>query len=400
MSTKPSFLDRPKLRKVERFEDRDHREPRVILHDPLGVAEAVSLPLEYAPALDLMDGTRTLAQVGQSLRMRWNLEVDREDLEGFVADLSSAGWLDDDSFRAHRAALVGAFETHPGRVPHWADVLYPANPDSLTALCEQTLGPRPGFVPSSDTIGVMVPHGPPELVGRVAGPTLRQLPPAGEIDLIIIVGTDHHDGLHPVVATHRAYETPWGPTTLARASVDALERRVPWICREELRHQRALSLELAHLYLHYAYGSALPPVLPLLCGASFAEPRACNERSELLGALETITSKARILWYGSAELSHTGPAYGDTASDEHPSDLAEAHDRAVLDALRRGSAASVRSHCGDATSPYRPSGGAVMSFLADALPVGFRTELVAYERCPVPGDTPGHAGLAGLRFRG
>lgn len=398
MSTKPSFLDRPKLRKIERLEDRDHREPRLILHDPLGVAEAVSFPLEFAQVLDLMDGTRTVAQITQSLRLRTTLKVAREDLEAFAEDLSEGGWLDDETFLERRAQQIDQFESASARPSRWADILYPADPGELRDLFDQTIGCTTRTDPASSTVGVMLPHGPPELVGHIIDQTLRNLPPAESLDMIVIVGTDHGTGLTPVVATRHPYMGPWGPARLAMATIEALERRVPWICREELRHRTALSLELAHLYLQYVYGDMMPPVLPLLCGATFLSAQGESEQREFLGALEALLSSERVLWYGSAELSHTGPAYGGSASDATHCPEAELQDRAALQALGRGSAQALRTRCNDATSRYRPSGGAVMALLADALPVGFRAQVAAYERCRVPGSAPGHAGLAGVRF--
>src|SRR5690606_34326414 len=114
-------------------EDVAEGEARLILHDPLGVAEPVAVPLEYAGVLELMDGTRSVGQIRQSLRLRTALCVDREDLEAFVADLSSAGWLDDPVFRDLRSQQVAAFEGCTVRTPRWADVLYPADPERLRA---------------------------------------------------------------------------------------------------------------------------------------------------------------------------------------------------------------------------------------------------------------------------
>lgn len=399
MSTKPSFLDRPKLRKIERFEDVAEGEARLILHDPLGVAEPVAVPLEYAGVLELMDGTRSVGQIRQSLRLRTALCVDREDLEAFVADLSSAGWLDDPVFRDLRSQQVAAFEGCTVRTPRWADVLYPADPERLRADLDAHLGRTSRTTPDSRTLGVLVPHGPPDLVGNILGRTLRDLPPPEALDLVVVLGTDHQAGLTPVTGTRRSYATPLGDTRLATSLLDALEHRVPWICREELRHGQAMSLELAHVYLQYVYGDALPPVLPLLCGARLLERDSEAAMQMLLGALEALVPEQRVFWYGSAELSHTGPAYGGRPLDAASTVAAEQHDRALLDTLGRGSSSStsLREHCREA-SPFRPSGGAVMAMLVEALPVGFRAEVAAYERRAAPGSRPGHAGLAGVRF--
>jgi len=395
VSTKASFPDRPKLRKVERFEDRAHGDPRLILHDPLGVAEPVTLPLEFAGVLDLLDGTRTTAQIGQSLRMRTDLGVDQSDLEDFVAGLSDAGWLDDAAFAELRAEQVAAFEDDPVRGPVAADLLYPSSAVALREHLDRYVGDDRRTCGDSSVVGVMVPHGPADLVGHVVGATLRGLPRAP--DLIVILGTDHAPGLLPAVATTKAYRTPLGTTSAPREVLSALTRRVPWLTREELRHRSAHSLELAVVYAQYVYGDELPPVLPLLCGAQLLAPERSAETEALTAALEAVTEDLAVLWFASAELSHTGPAYGGRPLDETASRAVEDADRAAIAALTGGPSRALRSFCND-RAPHRPSGAAVMTVLAALLPLGYRSELAAYERCAVPGELAGHMGVAGLRF--
>lgn len=399
VSTSASFPDRPKLRKIERLEDRASGDPRIILHDPLGVAEAVTIPFEFAVVLDLLDGTRTVAQVGQSMRMRLPGRVQQADLQAFVEDLSEAGWLDDPQFERLRMAQVEAFEGAAVRAPIGSGLVYPDQRGELLALLDAHIGPARRTIDGSDVVGVMLPHGPPEMVGSIIDRTLQGLPAANDLDLVVVLGTDHGRGLLPFVASPKPYATLLGETQVATSTFEALQRRVPWIAREALRHRHGLSIELAHLYLQYVYGANLPPVLCVLCGPQSLGGSTRAERDAAIAALESLTEDRRVLWCASAELSHTGPAYGDRTLDVSQGMAIEAHDRACLEALGRGSSTSLTSRCHDGPSAAPPSGAAVMTTLVDLLPSGFRTDVAAYERTPVPGPTPGHCGLAGIRFR-
>lgn len=300
-------MERPRLRKLDRTALRRGDEVLVVLRDPLGISEPAAFPQEATHVLDMLDGQRTPAQVRQSLLLRGRMDLSLEDVLGLIAELGDAGLLDDDRFRGMWEAARREFMANAVRSPRFAGLLYPADAAALRATLHDALpAPATRVQRGSEVIGVLLPYQP--LEGRVAAlvaTTLRGLPPADELDLVVLLGTDHHPGRLPFAITDKAYGTPLGPVANATEVVDALERRLPWIRREELRHRETTSLELATLMLRHVYGDACPPALPVLCGpAALGSGEDETATDAFLATMEHVLEGRRVLWWISAELSH------------------------------------------------------------------------------------------------
>jgi AmmeMemoRadiSam system protein B len=396
-----ALTDRPKLRKVDRTVLRRGDEVLVVLHDPLGIAEPAALPQEATQVLDMLDGQRTTAQVRQSLFLRGLLSVTLEEVTGLVAELSAAGFLDDDRFRTMWESAHREFMREPDRAPRFAGVLYPDEPSALHAVLHAALpDPAARLVPGTDVIGVLTPHQP--LTGAVASladATLRGLPAPEAIDLIVLLGTDHHPGRVPFALTDKHYGTPIGGVRTDGRLVAAIERRLPWIRREEIRHREAMSLELAALTLRHLYGDRCPPALPVLCGQTALVARDGGDTDAFLATMEHVLEDRRVLWWIAAELGHAGPAYGRPPLDAEGVRALRERDLACIDSLRAGRPEQLASRClEDDERLGRPSGAAALSTVARLLPVGYRAELVEYLTSRPPGPDEGWAGLAGMRF--
>lgn len=396
-------MDRPKLRKVDRTVLRRGDEQLIVLRDPLGIAEPAAFPQEAAQVLDMLDGQRTAAQIRQSLLLRDRMDLSLSDLKALVAELAEAGFLEDDHFRGMWDAARRAFMAGELRPPRFAGLLYPEAAGELGAALTAAL-PQPAarLRRGSDVIGVLCPYQPIEgRAGALVDATLRELPPAAELDLIVLLGTDHHPGLLPFAITDKRYATPLGALPVDVALVAALERRLPWIRREELRHREGMSLELGALALTHIYGDACPPVLTVLCGqAALSAGDGEDKTDAFLATMEYLLAGRRVLWWISAELSHAGPAFGRPALA--PGDLKALGERdlACLESLAAGRPEQLVARCMENDETLgRPSGAAALSTLARLLPVGYRAELAEYLTLRSPGREEGWIGLVGMRFR-
>ncbi|MCA9660902.1 MAG: AmmeMemoRadiSam system protein B [Myxococcales bacterium] len=394
-------MERPKLRKLERHRlDRDG-EVLIVLRDPLGVSEPVGLPEAAAPILDLLDGQRTPKQLRQSLLFRGEA-FDRDELAELLEDLSDAGLLDDDAFRRRWRAMLDAFLESPRRPPRFGDVLYPGDPSALREFLDARLGdPAARRTRGSDLAGLVVPHQPLGRSAALLDRTLRDLPEADELDLVVVLGTDHHPGLTPYTATDKIFDTPLGPVASDVALVGSLGRRIEWLRREEIRHREALSVELAAIYLRYLYGDASPPILPLLCGHSaLLVGDASAAADDFQAHLGDLSDDPRVLWLAVAELGHCGPAYGRPPLTDETAEQLQARDRGLLEALARGQVHELHRRClGEDPQLGPPSGAAVLTTLARLLPVGYRGDISTYEVLPAPGGEAGLVGLAGVALR-
>ncbi len=375
----------------------------MIVRDPLGLAEPFALNAELAPLLEMLDGTRTLTQIRQSLLMTRGLDLPVSELEEFVQQLRDGALLDDDAFRERWADLHSDFIESSERPPTLAGLVYPDDTGALAALLEREIPSQPDGPPrtraETSVMGVVAPHGPFERTGSLLDETLRGLPPAEQLETIVILGTDHGPGLLPYAVTDKSYVTPLGASTPARDLLGALERRVPWILREQMRHRDALSLELATLALLHHYGDHCPPILPVLCGSTaLVDPEQQDARESFELALGGLCEDRPILWWISAELSHAGPAYGrPPLTEEHRMELQQ-RDADLLSALKSNDEQRLvgLSRAEHAQGP--PSGGPTLVAAARMLPTGTRAELVRQTSLQAPGDEPGVAGVAGMRL--
>lgn len=385
-----------KLRKVDRYELEREDEMLIVLCDPMGVSEPVAVPKEAAPVLELLDGNRCPAQIRQSLLMRRKIDIPTEDILSLIGDLQLAGFLDDDHFRQQWQRTHHQFMNEDVRAPRFAGILYPEDAHELR---HELRFVQPRFAKNSEVIGVVCPYQPFEQVTKVLEPTLCNLPEAASLDLIIILGTDHFPGLLPFTLTHKSYQTPLGCVPVATEVLKSFTHHLPWICNEEIRHLKAHSIEMATVLIHYLYGQACPPILPILCGqtALFTDETA-HETNDFLAFLEQITQGLRVLWWTSAELTHAGSAYGQAPIAED--DLKKIHQRDTLclQNFIEGRPETFMKRCLEPHHRFgRISGAAAMTTLARALPVGYRAILDAYQTLHSPGSEFGAAGLAGIK---
>jgi AmmeMemoRadiSam system protein B len=395
-------MDRPRLRKVDRTVLRRGDELLIVLRDPLGIAEPAAFPQEAGQVLDMLDGQHTPAQIRQSLLLRERVDLSLADIRALLAELGESGFLDDDHFRGLWDAARRSFMASEIRPPRCAGLLYAEDPDELRAAMQTVLpGPAGRLRRGSDVIGVLCPYQP--LEGRTAAlveATLRGLPPANEIDLIVLLGTDHHPGLLPFAITDKRYATPLGALPVDAPLVAALERRLPWIRREELRHREGMSLELGALALGHIYGEACPAVLPVLCGQTALLTGDDEAKTDaFLATMEHVLEGRRVLWWISAELSHAGPAFGRPPLAPEDLRALAARDLACLDSLAAGRPEQLVARCIENDELLgRPSGAAALSTLARLLPVGYRAELAEYLTLRSSGPDEGWIGLVGMRF--
>ncbi|HEY8374846.1 MAG TPA: AmmeMemoRadiSam system protein B [Nannocystis sp.] len=407
----PSPPAKPRLRKVERVTLRRGDEALIVLRDPTGLSEQVAFPAVAGPVLDALDGHRTVPQIRQSLQLRGVLDIDLVDLEGIVRDLAAAGYLDDDAFRARWERVHREFLADPVRRPRWSGLLYPEDPGELAqALARLVPDPAARLVDDDHVLGVLLPYQPlpgihPELpdssVAAACGlyaEVLAGLPRAGLVDLVVVLGTDYHPGQQPFVITDKRYTTPLGELPSDPPLVRALERRLAWIRREEIRHREAQSLEIAALALRHLYGETCPPVLPILCGPGALDLAPDGPVESFLATMEHVLEDRRVLWWVSAELGHEGPAYGRPPLTSERAAVLLARDRACLAAVAAARVEQFERCCREVPGLDPPSGAPAIATAARLFPVGFGAELVTYAAGRPAGPDEGWVGLGGVRF--
>jgi AmmeMemoRadiSam system protein B len=409
-------MERPKLRRLERLRLRRGDEDLLVLRDPLELCEPFAVDLEYEPVLDALDGQRTVAQVRQSLLLRGIVRVDLDDLEQFVAELHDAGLLDDVRFRELWENIHAAFVEQEIREPRRAGLLYPDDPDELREWLAPALPPRPSppepvlasmaheQVPRwlAPPIAIIAPHQPPPVLAASFRRLLRTLPAPEHYERVVILATDHSPGLLPHASADKDWATPLGPVPADLATLAALDERVPWLLREQVRLRTNDPLEWATLTMRALWGDRCPPIVPIACGQTrLTTGDGLDHARELVGELRSLllepTIAGKVLWWTAAELSHVGPAFGQRELPDD--DILERDDRAMLSPLLDGRAEALPRTLMDRPADRRPSGAAALVTLAEVLPEGFHATLLGYELIPTPGDAPGRIGCPTLLVR-
>lgn len=402
--------ERPKLRRLERFYLPGGEDEHVVLSDPLGIAPLEKLDRDFEIVLDALDGTKSIAQIRQSLSMMHGLSIPRQELDTFVAHLDTDGFLEGESFSRLQAAAVSAFDHNECRATSVAGTLYPDDPSALRTLLTSVLpDPASRIQHASRTRGVLVPHHDFQAAGSVLDPALRDLPNPEDVDLVVVLGTDHAPGMRAFAGTDKDYETPFGTVRTDFELADSLFDKVPWLVAESLRHRTAHSIEFACVLLRYLYEDRCPPMLPILCGRTLlGSDTGYRARDELLAAIAALRGERRILWWASAELSHVGGAYGTTASEDDSRllKIARTHDARCLERIAANDRHALTRALERAPPTVRPSGAAAIDTITHAfghdvgVEIGVDSstyESVALSFPHLPGLS-GWAGLAGVRF--
>jgi AmmeMemoRadiSam system protein B len=387
----------------------------LVLRDPLELCEPFAIDAIFEPVLDALDGQRTLAQVRQSLLMRGLVTVDLDDLDEFVAELGDAGLLDDDRFRELWAAAHDDFVEQEIREPRRAGLLYPDDPEQLRewlAPAVPEIGPRPrASAPAAaeqpgrwpqPPIALCTPHQPPPSYAEALRRLLALLPEPEQYERVVILATDHSPGLLPFAACDKDIATPLGLVAADLATLAALDERLPWLLREQVRLRTCDPLEWTVLLLRALWGDRCPPVVALACGQTrLTSADGLAYARELVATLRELllepTCAGKVLWWTAAELSHVGPAYGHAELPD-PAQV-ERDDRAMLDPLLKNQLPELARSLMDRPADQRPSGGAALVTLAELLPEGYRASLLDYTVLSAPGEAPGWIGCPLIRVQ-
>jgi AmmeMemoRadiSam system protein B len=201
--------------------------------------------------------------------------------------------------------------------------------------------------PTGDLVGMVCPH----IDYNRGGLSYARLweaaaPDLEDIDLVVILGTDHSGGPGMITPTRQNYRTPYGVLTTDKKIVDGLARALgPNAYEEELDHVKEHSIELSSVWLHHYLKGRKVPVVPILCG-SFHEfvmgetDAAGDEKIEAaLSYLRRATEGRRTLVIAAGDLAHVGPAFEDSkVFDSAAKEGLSGEDAASIEAINEGDA--------------------------------------------------------------
>ena len=283
------------------------------------------VPQHLAPLLALCDGTRDISGLQTGLALRTGVQLSTAQIREFIGGLDEALLLENAAFQQVSAQALKRYREAESRKPSHADLVYPSDPEALSAIIEgycaraSVAGDAPA--PTGRLTGVVSPHIDYERGGETYARLWRRCAPLLEdVDLAIIFGTDHAGDLGTITPTRQSYATPLGVLPTDRGIVDGLVETLGHkkAYAEEIHHINEHSIELALVWLHYFIGGRACPIVPVLCGSfgHFVDGEEDVELDEGINAtlafLKNATAGRRTLVIAAADLAHVGPAFGDT----------------------------------------------------------------------------------------
>lgn len=298
---------KPKLRKLDRFPLERDGESLLVLLDPHRLDEPLAVDPLLGPYLDMMDGQRSIAQMRQSLILRGKAALPLEELQAVVDTLAECGFLDDDRFKARWRQALLEFQSTALLPACLAGVAYPQDPQLLRehfkTLSTETATPA--------RLAHIWPYCPYPFTGDNPdlGAFLSALPPAQDLDGIVLLVTSHHDGAMPYQILDKDLDTVLGQLPGAQRIASALIRPRPWLIQEPLRWKGEQSLEVPLLALRATYQDACPPILPLLCGRACFSPSQDEaqvlQSASMLAEIENLLGTGRWLLLACAQLGQS-----------------------------------------------------------------------------------------------
>lgn len=323
------------------------------LRDPMNLSgELIMIPERVAPIAALLDGTRNLGEIRAGMALRFGAPLTEDGARSLVAQLDAASLIENGEYRrAARRALAEYRAADRRRMSH-AGAVYPLDAGELSDQLDgwtRRFAPNdaPASKPSGDLVAMLCPHIDYERGHATYAKLWRMAKDdLADVELAIILGTDHYGSPAQITPTRQSYATPEGTLPTDEDALDRLVRAVGKSAYdEELHHAREHSIELAAVWLRHFTRGADVAALPILCGSFHefthggAHPNDDGRMSAALEALAEISRRRRTLVIAAGDLAHMGPAFGDPnpLTDADKSRLRD-EDAASLDAIGAGDA--------------------------------------------------------------
>jgi AmmeMemoRadiSam system protein B len=398
----------PKLRSIDTAPVVQDGKHLILLRDPLRLAEQqIIIPQEIAPILALCDGTRDARAMSAALAVRYGQSVSTDEIKDLLSALDDTLLLDNERFFQAKEQALTEYRQAPFRQPILAGVSYPSERDALKEALQQFQETHEIVPHGTSYRGLISPHIDYERGGPVYAEVWGQATQSlQEIDLAIILGTDHFGEGSLLSLTRQNYSTPYGILPTAVDVVDHLAHAISEVgaFTGELYHRAEHSIELAAVWLHHIRGGETCEILPILCGSLnryFSEE--AGPESELIlqhfihSLRATITNRQAIV-VAAGDLSHVGPAFGG-----HPLDLVgrarlQASDQGLIERIIAGDSQGFFDAIRRIEDRNNVCGVAPI-YLAMQLLSPVRGELVAYDRCPADTQGTSIVSICGVLFQ-
>ena len=358
---------KPLLRRLD-IERLETAEGEVLaFHDAAGYAPDLTLDTSLAPLLSLMNGARTMAQLGAIVR-RDAPALSDDWLVEFVAELDEHYLLDSPRFAAQRARVEADWNRLPARAAAFAGRSYPAGRAALNRFLQTKLEAGAARLPAraydaARVRGIVTPHIDFHRGGHVEAasytPLIENVRATGApFDTLVVLGIAHAGVRYPFCAAAKDYQTPLGTMQCDREWLGDLEKHVgPQLLKEQFVHKNEHSIEFAAVLCQHFAELRPSRIVPILCGGfwqalrSGAPPETGEPGArEFIEALRRVTLEhqnrgRKIGFIASVDGAHVGTQFGDP-TPLTPAKLQEIEreDRRWCAAIEAGDRAALHAH--------------------------------------------------------
>ncbi len=346
---------RPRIRAVEAFPVEQDGQTMVCLRDSTGLApNPIVLGMGAYFIVTLLNGTNDLRDIQSAFMKQFGELLPIEQIEGLIAALDRAYFLDSPAFRERDASEREAFLSAPDRRAALAGLCYSEDPASLRQELASFFDPPEGpgrrvdRKPGASLRGLIAPHIDPRRGAAAYAHAYGELMAHDPPELVVILGTSHY-GTGPELfsATRKNYLTPLGAVETDRDFVDRLAARYREgdLFADEILHRAEHSIEFQALFLAYSLGVRGYQVVPILVSSfhamveSGATPKNDARVRAFVDAMGDLLAAERrnVLVIAGVDFAHVGKKFGDPfAADETVAQRIQREDLELIENIKRG----------------------------------------------------------------
>ena len=321
--------------------------PGLLIRDPFQYTDAtLIIPPALVGCLEFFDGEHNELDLrGYLVQLTGDLDVSAL-MKHLTETLSTAGFLQDETFGKLKATAERTFAEAPLREAQHAGSGYPDEPELLTATFREYMNGAAAPA-SGKAVAIAAPHVSP--FGGVAAyrAAYSALRPEDAERTFVILGTSHYGAPDRFGVTRKPFVTPFGETLADNGLVDRfIHDARDAVVLEDYCHAVEHSIEFQVVFLQHLFGPRIR-IVPILCG-SYARsiyqggmPEDQDHVRRALGTLGEIAAKEgdRLLWVLGVDMAHMGRRYGDefeAHAGKNEMQEVEHRDRARIEQMQAG----------------------------------------------------------------
>jgi AmmeMemoRadiSam system protein B len=380
--------------------------PGLFIRDPYRYSDAMLIiPPPLVACLECFDGSQTELDLRQRLvQLTGDLNVGQLQ-EHLQQTLSSAGFLEDDTFARLQQERVQEFAASPVREPAHAGSAYPAEPKALEETMVRYMdgAARPA---ADGVFGIAAPHVSPEGGWQSYRAAYSLLGPEHRERTFIILATSHYGEPETFGLTRKRFATPLGEAVTDQALVDRLaEQGGDAVRMEDYCHSFEHTVELQLIFLQHQLGPGVR-IVPILCGPfahsllNGGKPEHDDKVKRFLDALGELGEREgrQAFWILGVDMAHMGARYQDNfhaRADEGMMAAVGTRDQARIDRINACDSAGFWDLVGENRDDLKWCGSAPFYTFLKAVPQA-RGELLRYEQWNI--DERSVVSFAGMSF--